>query len=114
MCLKNDFAENPTSDQKINALLPGEYRDYCNVLNWKKANELPPHHQYDHQIELTDEGIPSQSKIYSLSGYKLQKIKKYIAENLKKGFIKLNKALYSALILFTLKVNGNLQFCVNY
>ena len=33
MCLKNDFAENPASDQKIDALLPDEYRDYCNVFN---------------------------------------------------------------------------------
>ena len=47
MCLKNDFAENPTSDQEINALLPDEYRDYYNVFNWKKADELSPHHQYD-------------------------------------------------------------------
>ena len=58
MCLKDDFAENPASDQKINALLPDKYRDYHDVFNQKKTNELPPHHQYDHQIKLTDEGIP--------------------------------------------------------
>ena len=33
MCLKNNFVENPASDQKINALLPDEYRDYYNVFN---------------------------------------------------------------------------------
>ena len=33
ICLKNDFAENPASDQKINALLPDEYRDYHNVFD---------------------------------------------------------------------------------
>ena len=58
MYLKNDFVENPASDQEINALLPDEYRDYHNMFNQKKADELPPHHQYNHQIELTDEGIP--------------------------------------------------------
>ena len=35
-------------------------------------------------------------------------MKKYIIENFKKNFIKFSKALYSALILFTLKVNRNL------
>ena len=114
MCLKNNFAENPASDQEINALLPDEYRDYHDVFDWKKANELPPHHQYNHWIKLTGEGIPPQSKIYPLSDYKLQKMKKYIAENLKKGFIKLSKAPYSAPILFTLKANGDLQFCIDY
>ena len=41
-------------------------------------------------------------------------MKKYIAENLKKGFIELSKALYSVLILFILKANGNLWFCIDY
>ena len=41
-------------------------------------------------------------------------MKKYITENLKKDFIKFSKAFYSVPILFTLKVNGDLWFCVNY
>ena len=43
MCLKNDFAENPVSDQKIDALLSDEYKNYHNVFDWKKTDELPPH-----------------------------------------------------------------------
>ena len=58
MCFKNNFTENPASDQKINALFFNKYRDYCNMFNQKKINELPPHCQYNHQIKLTDEGIP--------------------------------------------------------
>ena len=114
MCFKNDFVENPVSDQKINVLLSDEYKDYCDVFDWKKADELSPHCQYNHQIKLTGEGIPLWSKIYSLSGYKLQKMKKYITENFKKDFIKPSKALYFTSILFTLKANGDFQFCVNY
>ena len=41
-------------------------------------------------------------------------MKEYIAENLKKNFIELSKALYSVPILFTLKANRNLWFCINY
>ena len=41
-------------------------------------------------------------------------MKKYIAENFKKDFIELSKALYSAPILFALKATGDLQFCVDY
>ena len=33
MCFKNNFTENPISDQKINALLFNEYRDYCDVFD---------------------------------------------------------------------------------
>ena len=33
MCFKDNFAENLTSDQEINILLPDEYKDYHNVFN---------------------------------------------------------------------------------
>ena len=33
MCFKNNFTENSASDQEIDALLPDEYRDYCDVFN---------------------------------------------------------------------------------
>ena len=48
MCFKNNFAENPASDQEINALLFNEYKNYCDIFNQKKADELLSHCQYDH------------------------------------------------------------------
>ena len=41
-------------------------------------------------------------------------MKEYIIENFKKDFIKLSKILYSTLILFALKANEDLQFCIDY
>ena len=46
--------------------------------------------------------------------YKFEKIKKYFIENLFKNFITFNKILYFSSILFTMKVNKDLQFCVDY
>ena len=46
--------------------------------------------------------------------YKFEKIKKYLIENLFKDFITFNKALYFLSMLFTMKVNENLRFCVDY
>ena len=46
--------------------------------------------------------------------YKLEKIKKYLIENLFKNFIMLNKVSYFLSMLFAMKVNKNLQFCVDY
>ncbi len=46
--------------------------------------------------------------------YKLQKVKEYLNENLFKESIIFSKALYSSLVLFTLKANKDLWFCVNY
>ena len=46
--------------------------------------------------------------------YKLEKIKKYLIENLFKNFITFNKASYFSSMLFAMKVNEDLRFCVNY
>ena len=49
-----------------------------------------------------------------MSFYKLQKVKEYLNENLFKRFITSSKALYSLLVLFAIKVNKDLRFCVDY
>ncbi len=46
--------------------------------------------------------------------YKLQKIKKYLKENLKKKYITLSKAFFASLILFVEKKDDSLRFCMNY
>jgi len=45
---------------------------------------------------------------------KLLKIKKYLNENLSKKFITSSQTLYFFLVLFALKANEDLRFCVNY
>ena len=49
-----------------------------------------------------------------MSSYKLEKIKKYFIENLFKSFITFNKISYFSLMLFAMKVNEDLRFCVDY
>ncbi len=49
-----------------------------------------------------------------MSSVKLLKVKKYLNENLSKKFITSNQIFYFFLVLFVLKANEDLRFCVNY
>ena len=49
-----------------------------------------------------------------MSKEKLQKVKEYLSENLDKGFIVLSKAPFASLILFVIKLNDSLHFCIDY
>ncbi len=49
-----------------------------------------------------------------MSENKLQKIKKYLEKNLKKEFISFSSTLYTSSVLFVVKSNESLRFCVNY
>lgn len=99
--------------EEIKAKLPPEYHEFSDVFDRSKADKLPPHRPYDHKIELTD-STPPQSRAYRMSPYKLQKVKEYLNENLSKGFITPSQAPYSSPVLFALKANGDLRFCVDY
>ena len=44
----------------------------------------------------------------------LDLVKKYIKDNLLKGFIKTSKALFASPVLFVCKLGGGLRFCVDY
>ena len=52
--------------------------------------------------------------MYFILNYKLQKIKEYLKENLKKKFIILSKASFASSILFVEKKDDSLCFCMNY
>ena len=49
-----------------------------------------------------------------MSFIKLLKMKEYLNENLSKKYITSSKTSYFSSVLFALKANENLRFCVNY
>ena len=109
-----EVAHAQTSHEDIRAKLPPEYHDFLDVFDRVKAEALAPHRSYDMKIELEKDAQPPKSKLYPMSGYKLQKVKEYLTENLKKGYITPSNAPYASPILFAEKKDGSLRFCVDY
>ena len=114
-----DFAKlnEMTSIMSLNELkkkLSIIYHDFLNVFDRKKATQLSLHRSYNHKIKLEDENQSSRSWLYLMLSHKLQKIKKYLEENLKKKFITLSKAFFASSILFVKKKDDSLCFCMNY
>jgi len=77
-------------------------------------NKLLSHRFYDHKIELISDSTSSCCRIYQMFSVKLLKVKKYLNENLSKKFITSSQTLYFFPVLFALKANEDLRFCVNY
>lgn len=102
------------TEEMIKQKLPKEYHDLVDVFDQAKARVLPPHRSYDHKIQLESGKKPPQSRLYPMSGFKLQKVKEYLEDNLKKGFISPSTAPYASPVLFVQKHDGSLRFCVDY
>ncbi len=100
--------------KEVKAKLFLKYHDYLDVFDQVMIDQLFFHRFYDHKIKLIDEKISSQSRLYHMSDYKLQKMKNYLIEHLNKDFISSSSALYASLILFIEKKDDSLRFCIDY
>jgi len=98
----------------IKAKLPPKYHEFLDVFDRAQSNKLLPHRFYDHKIELISDSKLSRCRVYQMFPAKLLKVKKYLNENLSKKFITSSQTLYSFPVLFALKANEDLRFCVNY
>ena len=94
--------------------IPPEYHDLAGLFSEKEAMNLPPHRSYDHTIPLEAGSTPPFGPIYSMSPAELAALKKYVEDNLKKGFIRHSQSPCGAPILFAKKSDGTLRLCVDY
>jgi len=100
--------------EDIKVKLFSKYQNFLDVFDWVQVDKLSSHRSYDHKIKLTNDVTSSRCRAYWMSFYKLQKIKKYLNENLSKNFITSSKISYFSLILFILKINDDFRFYVDY
>jgi len=75
---------------------------------------LSEHKSWDHEILLLNDKQPKWMSLYSMSKDQLKKVRTYLDENLKRGFIRSSKSLTEYSILFVSKKNGMKWLCVNY
>jgi len=98
----------------IKAKLSSKYHEFLNVFDRAQLNKLLFYRFYDHKIELISNSTLSRCRVYQMFSVKLLKVKKYLNENLSKRFITSSQTFYFFPVLFALKANEDLRFCVNY
>ncbi len=106
--------ETTQNSKDIKAKLSSKYHKFLDVFDRAQLNKLLSHRFYDHKIELISDLTSSRCRVYQMFSVKLLKVKKYLNENLLKKFITSSQTLYFFLVLFALKANEDLWFCVNY
>ena len=104
--------DNPALDP--GSKIPAEYQDYADVFSKTKAHKLPEHRPYDLKIPLQEGTTPPLLPVYNLSPLELDVLRKYIDDNLRKGFIRHSQSPAGAPILFVKKADGSLRLCVDY
>jgi hypothetical protein len=95
--------------------VPEQYKDYSDVFSKEKAKRFLPAREEDHQIKFA-ENIPKYFKgdVYSLTIDQTAFLRKWLDEELNKGFIRPSKSLYPCLSFLIEKKNGDYCVVQNY
>ena len=100
----------------IEDIRKGPFKEFTDVFEEKTYQELPPHHKWDHKINL----IPDwESKIwkphtYPLSYDEQKELNLFLEENLKNGRICCFKSPLASPVFFINKKDGKKQMVINY
>ena len=85
------------------------------MFDGQYSDELPPHHSFDHAIDMVEGKEPPRGPIYALSEKELDVLRTYLADLLTSGKIRPSKSSAGAPILFVPKKEGRgLRLCVDY
>ena len=94
--------------------LPDWCKDFEDVFSEKTHEKLPPHHPYNHVIDLKSSFTPKIAKVYPLNPQEMETCKAFIEEHLKTGHIVPSKSPQASLFFFVPKKDGTLRPCQDY
>jgi hypothetical protein len=96
-------------------IVPREYEEYRELFQEKERSQsLPKHQPWDHEIPLEKGQTPKFMPTYRLTEQQLTELRKYLDQNLEKGYIRPSTSSAGYPILFVPKKDGKLRLCVDY
>ena len=94
--------------------IPTEYQDLHEAFSEKSSNELPSHEISDMKKEFKEGQEPKNTGLRPMSPIELEELRRYLEENLGKGWIWRSKSHVSAPIVFARKKDGSIRVCIDY
>ena len=106
--------DNDAFDKDVMEKIPKAYHDFAPLFSKSKADRLPEHTTYDHEIPLVPEAVMRPQRMYGMSDSELKTLKGYLDEMEEKGFIRRSTSPAGAPVIFVKKKDGSLRLCVDY
>ena len=78
--------------KKTEEMVPRQFHKYLKVFEKKDSERIPTRKTWDHAIDLKEGFVPKKGKIYPLSRVEREEVKKFVKDQLKKGYIRSSKS----------------------
>ena len=95
--------------------IPEEYQRHLKVFSEEESHRFPPSRPWDHAIELKEGALEAiNCKIIPTTKEEDEALKKFIKEQLEKGYIRKSKSPYASAFFFIKKKDGKLRPIQDY
>ena len=78
--------------QTLPKIVPPRLHKYLDIFDKERAKQFPESQPWDHAIELKEDFLPSDCKVYRLILPETEEMNKFIDKNLAKGYIRPSKS----------------------
>ena len=91
-----------------------KFHQWIKVFGKKQSERMPTRKVWDHMIELKEGFVLRKEKVYLLSREEREKVREFIREQLRKGYIWPSKSPQTALVFFVGKKDGKKRIVQDY
>jgi hypothetical protein len=110
----NQLYGSKDKEAKYEDLVPKFYHKYLQLFSKKASERYPEPRPYDHEIHLKPDFKPIRQSPYSLNPQQTDLAKKFVQENLDKGYIKTSTSPMASPLFFVGKKDGSHRPCQDY
>jgi len=109
---KQEEEEDLIEIRMVEEMVSRRFHKSLKVFEKKKSEKMLMRKTWDHAIDLREEFVPKNGKIYPLSRIEREEVQEFMKDQLRKEYIQLSKS--PSLVFFVLKKDGKNRMVLNY
>jgi len=74
-------------EEEVKKMVPEKFHQWIKVFSKKQSERMLTRKVWDHAIEVKEGFVPRKGKVYPLSREEREKLREFIKEQLRKGYI---------------------------
>jgi len=106
--------EAAKSEEEVKRMVPEKFHKWIKVFGKKQSERMPMRKVWDHAIDIKEGFVLKKGKVYPLSREEKEEVRKFIREQLRKGYIWLSKSPQMAPVFFVGKKDGKKRMVQDY
>jgi len=100
--------------EKVRKMVPPRFYKWLKVFEKAESERIPVRKPWDYAISLREDFVPKKERTYLMSREVKVKVREFVEEQLRKGYIKLLKLFQTLPVFFVEKKDGKKRMVQDY